>query len=421
MSRNISFAGSASVKVDHTSMICSQAVDLSQILDHIASPGTVQQSSHGLFTSSFSQRCIVLHPLFTDSRELLATILDRTEKVQEVSYQTAESASHLAGLRNALHYWQEIAPTEVASHRAQDQLQHCVARRKDSAVSLDSTRHNDRSGLHTAKSSAINQSPRPWDADASSSVSVPSVYQVDVTEAPLNDLLAAPMDIVAQSIVSFEAKAFARLSPRVMIAHALKSSFPNTFTAELLYVLDLASHLRDWTATMILFSDSAARRARIIARFILIAKQIRALNDYNALAAILSGLNSTAIRRLEASWTLVDAETTQIHTQLSALMSYTSSFAAYRLALESTSGPLIPFLLVTFRDLISADAKIKIFVERDGRRLINKRKLDILGEILDAAQAVPYSASDLCEANEQTRKMICNVKVLQDENVSILL
>lgn len=58
-------------------------------------------------------------------------------------------------------------------------------------------------------------------------------------------------------------------------------------------------------STIVLASSKAKHRARVIERCILIAHQLRRLNNYDSLYAVISGLREASIHRLSASHALV--------------------------------------------------------------------------------------------------------------------
>ncbi|KAK8086345.1 hypothetical protein PG994_001319 [Apiospora phragmitis] len=68
------------------------------------------------------------------------------------------------------------------------------------------------------------------------------------------------------------------------------------------------NHIAKWVANMILMRDKTKHRAQMLEKFMSIALKLRQLNNYNGLAAVLAGINGTAIHRLAQTKALVPAD-----------------------------------------------------------------------------------------------------------------
>ncbi|KAL7623993.1 hypothetical protein AAE478_005550 [Parahypoxylon ruwenzoriense] len=152
------------------------------------------------------------------------------------------------------------------------------------------------------------------------------------------------------------------------------------------------NHIATWVSNMILMRDKAKHRAQMLEKFMNIALKLRQLNNYNGLAAVLAGINGTAIHRLAQTRALVPAEVQKRFARLVLLMGTQKSHFAYRLAWENSPLPRIPFVPLHRRDLVSAEEGGMTLVGPQGDR-INWKKFEILGEILlpiMKSQGTPY-------------------------------
>jgi son of sevenless-like protein len=71
------------------------------------------------------------------------------------------------------------------------------------------------------------------------------------------------------------------------------------------------------------------------------------------MSAVINGLSSTAISRLQLTWTHVSRKST-----LESLLKYnepTGSFAGYRTLLRSVEGPCVPFIAMFLSDIVHID------------------------------------------------------------------
>ncbi|KAI1210324.1 ras GEF [Annulohypoxylon truncatum] len=152
------------------------------------------------------------------------------------------------------------------------------------------------------------------------------------------------------------------------------------------------NHIAVWVSNLVLMRDKAKHRAQMLEKFMNIALKLRQLNNYNGLAAVLAGINGTAIHRLSQTRALVPADVQKRFARLVLLMGTQKSHFAYRLAWENSPLPRIPFIPLHRRDLVSAEEGSMTLVGPQGDR-INWKKFEILGEILlpiMKSQGTPY-------------------------------
>ncbi|KAH8811818.1 ras guanine nucleotide exchange factor domain-containing protein [Xylogone sp. PMI_703] len=152
------------------------------------------------------------------------------------------------------------------------------------------------------------------------------------------------------------------------------------------------NHIARWVANMILIRDKPKHRALVLEKFMNIALKLRQLNNYNGLAAVLAGINGTAIHRLAQTRSLVPADVQKRFARLVLLMGTQKSHFAYRLAWENSSLPRIPFIPLHRRDLVSAEEGGRTFVGANGER-INWKKFEVLAEVIlpiMKSQITPY-------------------------------
>lgn len=180
------------------------------------------------------------------------------------------------------------------------------------------------------------------------------------------------------------------------------------------------NHVAKWVANMILLRDKAKHRAQMLDKFMNIALKLRQLNNYNGLAAILAGINGTAIHRLAQTRSLVPAETHKRFARLVILMGTQKSHFAYRLAWENSPLPRIPFIPLHRRDLVSAEEGSKTFVGPDGDR-INWKKFEVLGEVLLPIMKSQGSAYPNLAKHDTARELILGCRMPTDEEVGSVL
>lgn len=176
------------------------------------------------------------------------------------------------------------------------------------------------------------------------------------------------------------------------------------------------NHVAKWVANLILLRDKAKHRAGMLERFMNISIKLRQLNNYNGLAAVLAGINGTAIHRLAQTRALVPADVQKRFARTVILMGTQKSHFAYRLAWENSPLPRIPFIPLHLRDLVSAEEGSKTFVGPSENR-VNWKKFEVLGEVLLPLMRSQGTAYPNLNPNMAIRELILACKMPTDDEV----
>ncbi|EQK99480.1 Ras guanine nucleotide exchange factor [Ophiocordyceps sinensis CO18] len=174
------------------------------------------------------------------------------------------------------------------------------------------------------------------------------------------------------------------------------------------------NHIAQWVANMVLLRDKPKHRAQMLEKFMNIALKLRQLNNYNGLAAVLAGINGTAIHRLAQTRGLVPADVQKRFARLVILMGTQKSHFAYRLAWENSPLPRIPFIPLPRRDLVSAEEGSKTFVGPNRDR-INWKKFEVLGEVLLPMMKSQGTAYPNLAKHDSARDLILGCRMPTDD------
>ena len=229
-----------------------------------------------------------------------------------------------------------------------------------------------------------------------------------------------PDDDIADELTRIDWIMFSAIRIRDFVRHVSLSADMKEKCKSLKNVnryINYFNHVAQWVANMILLRDKAKHRAQIMEKFMYIALKLRQLNNYNGLAAVLAGINGTAIHRLAQTRALVPQDVQKRYARLVILMGTQKSHFAYRLAWENSPLPRIPFMPLHRRDLISAEEGSKTFVGTRGDR-INWKKFEVLGEVLlpiMKSQGTPYP--NLAK-HDMARELIMGCRMPTDDEVS---
>jgi son of sevenless-like protein len=105
-----------------------------------------------------------------------------------------------------------------------------------------------------------------------------------------------------------------------------------------------------WVKMSILDSEVIGRRADTIAFWIKAAEKSKNLNNFASMSAMINGLSSTTVSRLNLTWAHVGRRSA-----LDSLLKYnepTGSFSEYRGLLHSVEGPCVPFIGMFLTDIV---------------------------------------------------------------------
>ena len=80
--------------------------------------------------------------------------------------------------------------------------------------------------------------------------------------------------------------------------------------------------------------------------FYLLALELRSINNFQSLMAIVAGFNTSSLQRLKHTIEIIDKDLRKKYLSMEELMSPQSSFKNYRAALKKAHVPAIPFLFV---------------------------------------------------------------------------
>ena len=261
-------------------------------------------------------------------------------------------------------------------------------------------------------------------------------------------------EAIAKELTRIDWIMFSSVRPRDLVRHVSLNAEEKKKCKNLENVTRMTEHFNHvafLVTNYILMRDKPKHRALMLEKWMRIARQLRKLNNYNSLGAVLAGIKGTAVHRLLATRDLVPQTVTHDFLKLDILMGPQKSHFAYRLAWENSSGERIPYIPLHRRDLVSAAEGNSTFVgdkkktdsavaphpgvsvfegtgKRDsrepppsgvtGKERINWRKFEIMGEVIvgvQRAQGTPYSNWQKCE---EVRNLILDVKINKDDDVS---
>ncbi|KAI8934771.1 hypothetical protein NX059_008459 [Plenodomus lindquistii] len=274
-----------------------------------------------------------------------------------------------------------------------------------------------------------------------------------LTKIQWHQLMNESDEAIARELTRIDWIMFSSVRPRDLVRHVSLNAEEKKRCKNLENVTRMTEHFNHiayLVTNYILMRDKPKHRALMMEKWMKIARQLRKLNNYNSLGAVLAGVKGTAVHRLLATRDLVPQATSHDFLKLDILMGPQKSHFAYRLAWDNSSGERIPYIPLHRRDLVSAAEGNSTFVgdkkktdsavaphpgvnvfehvvgKRDsrepppsgvtGKERINWRKFEIMGEVIvgvQRAQGTPYPSWQKCE---EVRNLVLDVKVNKDDD-----
>lgn len=113
------------------------------------------------------------------------------------------------------------------------------------------------------------------------------------------------------------------------------------------------NNLTDWVQCMILNKTSPKDRAEVLVKFVIVAKHLRKMNNFNTLMAVIGGISHSTIARLAKTHAHLSTDVKKELAQLTCLVSAQHNFSEYRKALTSCHSFKIPIIGVHLKDLMA--------------------------------------------------------------------
>lgn len=262
---------------------------------------------------------------------------------------------------------------------------------------------------------------------------------------------------IARELTRIDWIMFSSIRPRDLIRHvSMNAEDKKKFKSleNVTRMTDHFNHLHFLVQHYILMRDKHRHRALMLEKWMKVARELRKVNNYNSLGAVLAGINSTAVHRLAATRELVPQQANLDYMKLEILMGQSQSYKCYRLAWDNSARERLPYLPLHRRDLVTASEGNATFVtdktkqpevftphpgtsvslgvagsrnSREappggvtGKERINWKKFELMGDVIfrvQRAQGTPYP---MWRQNDEIKNLILDIKIMKDEEVSFI-
>ncbi|KAJ6251894.1 guanine nucleotide exchange factor [Anaeramoeba flamelloides] len=144
---------------------------------------------------------------------------------------------------------------------------------------------------------------------------------------------------------------FKEIKPNELFNKAWTKSDKNEIAPNITNMIKGFNFLADWVSTLILSESDEKERLKKLIKCIKIANELKKLNNFNDMFAIISGLQNSAVLRIESTWKKLPNKISEIYNQLDELTDVLHGCKTLREMTQKTDPPCIPYLASYLVDL----------------------------------------------------------------------
>ncbi|GAA5796610.1 hypothetical protein HPULCUR_001983 [Helicostylum pulchrum] len=204
----------------------------------------------------------------------------------------------------------------------------------------------------------------------------------------------------AEQFTCIEAELFRKIQPRDFLRHLwIQKKKQHHNKNPVLASIEHFNFISAWIASLVVNQPLLERRVVLFEICLQIAVELKRLNNFNTLMAVLAGVNNAAVLRLKRTRELTRVKNKALYEDflaLELLMSSERSFFNYRSTLKQTELPGIPYLGIHQQDLVSLGEANKDH-KMDGK--VHWNKFRLMGESILEMMRFQYPTYHLLESN----------------------
>ena len=224
---------------------------------------------------------------------------------------------------------------------------------------------------------------------------------------------------MAHELTRIEWTLFLKINDRDLIRHALISS-KDRDEDSIDFQIRHFNYLTQWVVNLVLSQTKPKLRLKIVEYLVNVAEELRNLNNYHTMHAVLSAFDVHSVFRLMGS-KVIDLESNEeLYTKFRKLkLIFTSdrSSATYREVLRNTPCPSIPYLGVHMQDILASDtANVNNKKGENDEELIHWSKFALMAEACKQIMKRQKYQHDF-QFNEKVNDLIFDITLLDEDDL----
>uniref|UniRef100_A0A8C0YDB0 Rap guanine nucleotide exchange factor 5 n=2 Tax=Cyprinus carpio TaxID=7962 RepID=A0A8C0YDB0_CYPCA len=181
---------------------------------------------------------------------------------------------------------------------------------------------------------------------------------------------------VSVALTNFDWNLFNSIHEQELIFYTFSRQASSGHTVALELLLQRCNEVQQWVMSEVLLCPSLSKRVQLLKKFIKIAAHCKAQRNLNSSFAIIMGLNTAAVSRLNQTWEKVPGKFKKLFSELELLTDPSMNHKAYRDAFKKTKPPKIPFMPLLLKDITFIHEGNKTFHDN----LVNFEKLHMMAD-----------------------------------------
>uniref|UniRef100_A0A3Q0SAR5 Rap guanine nucleotide exchange factor 5 n=1 Tax=Amphilophus citrinellus TaxID=61819 RepID=A0A3Q0SAR5_AMPCI len=156
---------------------------------------------------------------------------------------------------------------------------------------------------------------------------------------------------VAAALTHLDWSLFKSIHEQELVYYTLSRAPGTGHTAALSVLLQRCNEVQQWVMSEVLMCVSLNKRVQLLKKFIKIAAHCKAQRNLNSAFAIIMGLNTAAVSRLNQTWEKCPGKFKKLFSELELITDPSLNHKAYREAFKRMKPPKIPFMPLLLKDI----------------------------------------------------------------------
>ena len=188
---------------------------------------------------------------------------------------------------------------------------------------------------------------------------------------------------IARQLTLIESDLYRAIKPWEFLNQAWAKKDKEKRAPRVIAMINRFNQVSNWVASTVLRTETLRTRIQVLKHLIEIASKALALNNFNAVTEIISGLHTSSVYRLKQTWGAIGSKHTKMLEDCQHIMNRDQNYKNFRSYLHSVDPPVIPYLGVYLTDLTFIEDGNKDYLSG---RLINFVKRQHVSHVIREIQ-----------------------------------
>ncbi|KAM6967888.1 rap guanine nucleotide exchange factor 5-like [Aplochiton taeniatus] len=219
---------------------------------------------------------------------------------------------------------------------------------------------------------------------------------------------------VAIALTNFDWSIFNSIHEQELVYFTFSRHACSGQTVALELLLQRCNEVQLWVMTEVLLCPTLCKRVQLIKKFIKIAAHCKAQRNLNCFFAIIMGLNTAAVSRLNQTWEKVPGKFKKQFSELETMTDPSLNHKAYRDTFRKMKAPKIPFLPLLLKDITFIHEGNKTFHDN----LVNFEKLHMIADtvrLIRNCQEDNMGNSITQKSSSEVRSYVDNLHIIDNQ------